>query len=311
MIQVTFGIGWEGGHREGLVDATRRAESTAGGRALRADGARRRRAMVLMTSTTGLTRLSGRTALVTGGASGIGLAIARSLKSEGVRVVLADRDESELASAGTELGPGADTVLLDVTDRRAWVALREQLGTVDILVNNAGIGPDGRALADVEPKSFDRLVEIKVTGTFNGIHTFAAAMRQRREGYIVNTASMAGLTASAGLGPYTTAKFAVVGMSEVLRAEMEPFGVGVSVLCPGLIKTRLRQTTRAAGYGIVNRPDAAANPGIDPETVGGIVVDGIRQGRFYLVTHGEYQDAVATRMRQVVAAFDGVPRRNS
>ena len=98
MIQVTFGIGWEGGHREGLVDATRRAESTAGGRALRADGARRRRAMVLMTSTTGLTRLSGRTALVTGGASGIGLAIARSLKSEGVRVVLADRDESELAS---------------------------------------------------------------------------------------------------------------------------------------------------------------------------------------------------------------------
>ena len=267
--------------------------------------------MVQMTSTIGFTRLSGRTALVTGGAGGIGLAIARSLVSEGVQVVLADRDESELAFAETELGSAAKTVPLDVTDRGAWVALREQLGTVDILVNNAGIGPDGHALADVEPTSFDRLVEIKVTGTFNGIHTFAADMRQRREGYIVNTASMAGLTAAAGLGPYTTAKFAVVGMSEVLRAEMEPFGVGVSVLCPGLVKTRLRETTRAAGYGTVDRPDAAANPGIDPGTVGGIVVDGIRQGRFYLVTHGEYQDAVAARMRQVVAAFDGVPRRNS
>lgn len=259
----------------------------------------------------------GRTAFVTGGAGGIGLAIARRLVKAGARVALADWDETELRRSGDELGAAALAIPLDVTDRAAWEAAKATVeaafGPVDILVNNAGIGPDGRELADMRPESFDRLLAIKVTGTFNGVHTFAAGMSERGAGHVVNTASMAGLTASARLGAYTSAMFAVVGMSEVLAAELRPHGVGVSVLCPGLVATRLRETTIASGNEILSSPASAGAPvaGIDPLIVADLVLEGIRKGKLHIVTHGEYRDVVASRMARVVAAFDGVAHRDT
>jgi len=260
--------------------------------------------------------IAGCTAFVTGGASGIGLAIARALLREGARVAIADISQDWLDEAVAELGGETVGVRLDVADRSGWAAAREpiehRLGPVDILVNNAGIGPDLKPLADTDPAYFDRMVAIKLTGTFNGVHTFVPGMRERRRGHVVNTASMAGLIASARLGPYTAAKFAVVGLSEVLRAELAEFGVGVSVLCPGLTATRLMETSARAGVDQPSGNPARTSPqsGIDPAVVGELVIDGIRHNRSHIVTHAEYADAASRRFEPILAAFDRVPVRN-
>ncbi len=251
--------------------------------------------------------IEGKSALVTGAAGGIGLAIARALIESGAKPVLADIDEAELETASVSLG-GVPTLALDVTDRAAWAAARDQLGIVDILVNNAGIGPDGRALADMDPASFDRMIRLNLVSLFNGISAFARGMRDRGSGHIVNTASMAGLMSSATIGAYTAAKFGIVGMSEVLRAEMEPHGVGVSVLCPGLVATRLRETTRRAGSETPsgNSVSVAREP-MDADVVGRMTVQGIRANLPLIVTHGEYRGAVEKRGARLLAAFDDVP----
>jgi NAD(P)-dependent dehydrogenase (short-subunit alcohol dehydrogenase family) len=261
--------------------------------------------------------IDGRSAFVTGGASGIGLAIAESLLAAGARVVLADvhgpaaQTEARrlTADGGEGRGPRVLAIELDVTDLDGWTDAKrvaeDALGPIDILVNNAGIGPDLRELTDMAPATFDRLVAIKVSGTFNGIHTFAPGLRARGQGHIVNTASMAGLMASARLGAYTTAMFGVVGLSEVLRAELGPHGVGVSVLCPGLVRTNLRDNTPEEH----RAPTAPPRPGegIDPAIVGDLVVKAIRDDEPYVVTHGEYLPHVAARAARIQRAFEAAP----
>jgi NAD(P)-dependent dehydrogenase (short-subunit alcohol dehydrogenase family) len=256
--------------------------------------------------------IEGRTAFVTGGASGIGLAIVEALVDEGARVVMADWNAEVVHREARRIGEAVVAQQLDVTDRAGWAAAKVRVeaafGPVEILVNNAGIGPDLKELADMPPDSFDRLVGIKLTGTFNGISTFAADMRARGEGHIVNTASMAGLMASARLGAYTASKFAVVGMSEVLRAEMEPHGVGVSVLCPGMVRTNLAANTPAA-----QRPagmPSGMEAGIDPALVGTDVIAAIRENRLYIITHGEYGAFVAERSARLQRAFTEAPDRS-
>jgi NAD(P)-dependent dehydrogenase (short-subunit alcohol dehydrogenase family) len=257
-------------------------------------------------------RIDGRTAFVTGGASGIGLAIAETLVAEGARVAVADWNSTSLERQTARLGPSVLALELDVRDRAGWQQAKktteDTFGPIEILVNNAGVGPDQHELADMPPEHFDRLVAIMLTGMFNGIHTFAAAMRDRAEGHVVNTASMAGLVASARLGAYTAAKFAVVGMTEVLRAEMEPHGVGVSVLCPGLVRTNLGSDNPNS---TLAERQAAFAAGIDPSLVGAQVVDAIRHNDLYVITHGEYGRAVDQRAARLRRAFDEAPKRGS
>jgi NAD(P)-dependent dehydrogenase (short-subunit alcohol dehydrogenase family) len=257
-------------------------------------------------------RIEGRNAFVTGGASGIGLAIAETLVAEGAQVAVADWNRTSLERQTTRLGPSLLAVELDVRDRAGWQQAKrtteDTFGPVDILVNNAGVGPDQNELADMPPENFDRLVAIMLTGIFNGIHTFAAGMRDRAGGHIVNTASMAGLVASARLGAYTAAKFAVVGMTEVLRAEMEPHGVGVSVLCPGLVRTNLGSDNPNSTPA---QRRAAFAAGIDPGLVGAQVVDAIRHNDLYVITHGEYRPAVDQRAARLRRAFDDAPKRGA
>lgn len=255
-------------------------------------------------------RIEGRTAFVTGAASGIGLAIAEELLGLGARVALVDWNGDAVRRERERLGAATIAVELDVADRGAWPAAaraaEDAFGPVEILVNNAGIGPDLSELADMPPATFDRLVGIKLTGTFNGVHAFAAGMRARREGHVVNTASMAGLTASARLGAYTAAMFAVVGLSEVLHAELEPHGVGVSVLCPGMVRTNLPANTPPE-----HRPPGDAGgmeSGIDPAIVGRQVVAAIRAGDLYVITHGEHGPNVAERAARIQRAFDAAPK---
>jgi NAD(P)-dependent dehydrogenase (short-subunit alcohol dehydrogenase family) len=257
-------------------------------------------------------RIEGRTAFVTGAASGIGLAIAERLLQSGARVVIADWDPSGLKRESARLGTDVLALELDVRDRLRWDeakrATEEAFGPVDILVNNAGVAPDQNELADMPPQTFDRLVAIMLTGVFNGIHTFGAGMRARGDGHIVNTASMAGLVASARLGAYTASKFGVVGMTEVLRAEMEPHGVGVSVLCPGLVRTNLGSDNPNTTPALRQSVFAA---GLDPGIVGAQVVEAIRRNDLYVITHGEYGAAVARRAARLAQAFDAAPKRGA
>lgn len=253
-------------------------------------------------------RIDGTTALVTGAASGIGLAITEALVVAGARVAMVDWHGDDVDRESARLGAATFAHRLDVTDRAGWALAKErvesELGPVEILVNNAGIAPTVGLLADMTPESFDRMIAIKLTGTFNGIHTFAGGMRERRRGHIVNTASMAGIIASPKLGAYTASKFGVVGLSEVLWAEMARYDVGVSVLCPGLVRTNLATNHPDREE---DAPTVTMDDGIEPSIVGRQVVDAIRANELYVITHPALRSMVAERSDRLLAAFDAAP----
>ena len=252
-------------------------------------------------------------ALITGGASGIGLGIADALAARGLAVTIVDVDAATLETVVFARGAKGDGRFagyqLDVRDREGWARIKTEaegrFGPVDVLVNNAGIGPDGAAVADLSYESFDRIIGINLVGVFNGIHTFAAAMRERGQGHIVNTSSVAGLFSSApGVSAYAMAKFGVTAMSETLRAEMAPHGVGVSVLCPGFVATNIiANTARISGVETdYDGGDLAVNA-MDPRAVGELVADAIEADEFYVLTHKDVWPAIAGRHDAIAAAF--------
>jgi NAD(P)-dependent dehydrogenase (short-subunit alcohol dehydrogenase family) len=251
-----------------------------------------------------------RHAFVTGGASGLGLGIADALAARGLRVTLADIDAETLRSVVAERGPGFRAQVLDTRDRDGWqrakAAAEAAFGPVDILVNNAGISPNGRELADMAAESFDRIVAINLTGVYNGVWAFAADMRARGRGHIVNTASQAGLSVNAPrIGPYTVAKYGVVALSETLRMELAPHGVGVSALCPGYVETNLGANTVKVG-GDIGFGDASQIPVSDVTAahVGACVVRGIERDDLYIFTHSGTWAQVEKRMAAIKAAWD-------
>lgn len=247
-------------------------------------------------------------AFITGGASGLGLGIAEALADRGLAVTLADIDEATLAEVVSRRGGQWNGVHLDTRDRDNWrtaKASAEALyGPVDILINNAGIGPNGQEFADMTPASFDRIIAINLTGIFNGISQFAADMRARRRGHIVNTASLAGLSpAMPGVGAYSVAKFGVVAMSEGLLKELKPHDVGVSVLCPGLVATNLPMNTLKVGGELRDNAGSMPETDVSSADVGRRVVEGIEENRFYILTHGNAWPAVQSRMQKIEKAF--------
>ncbi len=185
-----------------------------------------------------------RTAVITGGASGIGAALARALVARGDRVVLADLDEaraSSLADVLSRQGPGrARAALLDVRDAEAVRALVDDVvgreGRLDLLCNNAGIGMGG-PVERLELSHWDRAIDVNLRGVVHGVAAAYPVMRRQGHGHILNTASLAGLLPAPYLTPYAMTKHAVVGLSLSLRAEAAPHGVRVSALCPGTVDT--------------------------------------------------------------------------
>jgi NAD(P)-dependent dehydrogenase (short-subunit alcohol dehydrogenase family) len=259
---------------------------------------------------------SGHHAFISGGASGIGLGIADAHAGLGVRVTLADIDADALRAVLSTRGNAMRGVHLDVRNRANWQAAKAEaeaaFGPVDILVNNAGIGPNGSEIADMAPESWDRIIAINLTGIANGVFTFGADIRARGKGHIVNTASMAGLTADrATLGAYAAAKFGVMALSETLRAEMAPHGVGVSVLCPGLVNTNLGANTNKLGF--EDNPASAAMPEspVTAAMVADCVIDAIANNRLYAISHPERFEQVGARHDAIRNAFasaaDGNP----
>ncbi len=260
---------------------------------------------------------AGKTAFITGGASGIGLGMAKAMLSEGMNVVIADVNDRNIAAARAELPEaGVEIVHVDVTDRGSVAdAARSAVaafGSIHVLCNNAGIAGGG-AVADPSFVDWDRAMAVNLGGAVNVVKTFVPLIRQHGAGgHIVNTSSIAGITALPGEGgAYTTAKFAVRGLSESLRLSLAPEGIGVSVLCPGLTRTRImdspdRQDPGAKPMSREGDPDALFNSlegAMDPIEVGRAVVRGIRENLPYILTHSEFRDEVRSLFDEIVEAF--------
>lgn len=265
----------------------------------------------------------GKAAFVTGGASGIGLALGRAFAKVGCRVMLADIEEAALADAVRSLeriGPEVCGVVCDVADSASVEAAAEQtsaaFGRVHILCNNAGVAA-GSGIDDISLASWRWVLDVNLMGVVHGLRAFLPHMRGHLEGgHIVNTASMAGMLSDGGMGlsPYTASKYAVVALSEGLRAELEPYGIGVTVLCPGFVQTRIAEAgrNRPARYGAhapVASPRSAAiaklvRTGIDPKAVADRVLAAIRNDELYVFTHPEYRQAIEARFAGILAAFD-------
>jgi NAD(P)-dependent dehydrogenase (short-subunit alcohol dehydrogenase family) len=269
--------------------------------------------------------LRGRTAFITGGASGIGFGMARVFAGEGMRIVLADVEAAALAGASAQLEASGAEVLgieLDVSDRAAMedAARRAEtrFGHVHLVCNNAGVGAGG-PLDRCTYDDWDWVLAVNLDGVINGVQTFVRRIRDHGQGgHFVNTASMAGLLPSAGLGIYCTTKYAVVGLSECLRLDLAPHGIGVSVLCPGFVSTNIDQAGRNRPARLANTeyvPDpeyreqrvAMLRAGLDPLAVGAAVRDAVVADELWILTHPELKPFVADREESILAAFKGEP----
>jgi len=261
--------------------------------------------------------LQGRVAVVTGAASGIGLALVERFVADGMSVVMADVERPALERAAERVARDGTRVLAvpcDVGDPAQVAALRdrtvETFGTVHVLCNNAGVAA-GRPLLKTRPETWRWIVDVNLLGVAYGVHAFAPLMVAQGEGHVVNTASEAGLVASGLLGPYHATKYGVVGLSESLYLELEGTGVGVSCLCPELVDTKIFEATRNAPAAL-GLPKPAAIPmeqieqlmgsrAMPPAEVAAAVVDAIRERRFWIVTHEISRKRVAQRSADLAA----------
>lgn len=266
----------------------------------------------------------GRTAFITGGASGIGLGMARALGRAGMNVVVADIDLVAAKAAAERLVSEqikAAPVFVDVTDRAsvksAALDAVAAFGKIHVVCNNAGVAVGG-PLDTIRERDWDWIVDVNLKGVVYGTEVFVPLIKSHGEGgHFVNTASMAGMISPPGLEPYCATKFAVVAMSEGWAAQLGPQDIGVSVLCPGFVRTRIHESGRArqdkyGGSGDVDpgvgatRADSAANVlgGIDPDIVGQRVFEGVRDNDLYIFTHPQFRDFVQARFAAILAAFD-------
>lgn len=232
--------------------------------------------------------MSRRVAIVTGGASGIGLALGRQLAAGGASVVLADRNEDALERTVAELrSAGGDVAgsVLDVTDRQAvhtvFADVARRHGTLDLVFNNAGVGMGSEA-TDVTPEHWRTILDVNLHGVIHGVEAAYPVMQRQGSGHIVNTASVAGLVPMPGEVPYVTSKFAVVGLSHALRAEAADFGVRVSVVCPGVVATPIYDTSPLIGFD-KDRVLAIWPKGIDPERCAARILRGVRRNQATIV----------------------------
>jgi len=262
---------------------------------------------------------TGEAAFVTGAASGIGLGISRALVAAGAKVALADIDGARLTAVAGELtdaGGVVTTVELDVSDADAWKAAAdradEALGPISILCNNAGV--NGGGAIDETPLEVWRWVHgINTDAQFIGVSTFLPRFKSRGgRAHIVNTASMAGIVPMVNVGAYVSSKFASLGFSMVLRDELRATDIGVSVLCPGTVATRLAETAEEGQAKLLGREPnttvaeqnlALLAQGADPARVGEQVVEAMQNGQFLIITHREWEPLVVGVHREVEQAF--------
>lgn len=259
--------------------------------------------------------LNGKVAMITGAASGIGRGLVDAVAAAGMAVVATDVDGERLAKLDESLARGGIrhmTCSVDIRDRAAWAdtldRAERELGLVQLLFNNAGVTATPGPLLDLVAEAWDWVVGINLTGTFNGAQAVARRLRALGlPGHIVNTASVQGLFAAGGFAPYNAAKFGIVGLSETLRLELEPLGIGVSVVCPGPTRTRIMASSAKIAPHLA-RAIGAAREGFTttyqaPAEVAAKVLDGVRANRLYIITHPEYAPILEARAEALCAGL--------
>src|SRR6201996_2066944 len=265
----------------------------------------------------------GRVAVVTGAASGIGQGLAERFAAEGMRVVMADVEEPALSKAAAELaGTGASVlpVVTDVANRAAVEALRDAalsaFGAVHVVCNNAGVGGSHGPLWECPPGEWDWVLGVNLEGVMNGVRAFMPVLLEQDAGHLLNTSSIFGVFAGT-LGPYGVSKHAVTALTETLHFNLRSLGVthvGVSVLCPSAVRTNFGTSSRnrpswagpakprdEAEQASAERFDELSLLGASPAEVAGMVVDGIRSRRFYILTSDNRHEPVLRRGQEIVA----------
>ena len=262
-------------------------------------------------------------AFITGGASGIGLGIAGTLVDAGMKAVLADLRQDHIDAALTEFrrcgqAKSVHAICLDVTDRGAMAAAADEtehvFGKVHLLVNNAGVGITG-PFSGITYADWDFGLAVNLGGVINGLQTFLPRIRAHGEGgHVINTASLAALVPMpAAYVTYVAAKAAVVTISETIRGELALENIGVSVLCPGPVKTSIHELTknRPAKFGVGDAFRQAEQIGaavafpsmMQPREVGALVLRAIRENELYIITHGEWRPMAEARHAALIAAM--------
>lgn len=275
--------------------------------------------------------LVGKTAFVTGGASGIGFALGQAFVEAGMNVMLADIERGALTAAVERLrdfGSRVHGVVCDVTDpasvERAADTTCETFGNVHVLCNNAGVA-GGSGIDDISLETWRWVIDVNLMGVVHGVHSFLPRIRAHGEGgHIVNTASMAGLESGLGFSPYATSKFAVVAMSEGLALQLQSLGIGVTVLCPGFVRTQISGSARnrperygpapmldptSAGGKLAAESARLQQAGIDPSDVAKRTLKAIHDNALYVFTHPEMHDDVKKRFAAIEAAMDEAAAR--
>jgi len=275
--------------------------------------------------------VTGKVAFITGGASGMGLAMARSFSAAGMKVAIADIQQDALDAVAAEFkrtNAEVITLRVDVTDRAAMERAAERTEAafekIHVVCNNAGVVVSG-PLDTMSYKDWDWVMGVNLTGVINGVQTFVNRIKSHGEGgHIVNTASLAGQMAIPGLGVYNTTKYAVVGLSETLRADLAVHNIGVSVLCPGVVATNIGTSGRNRPEDLKGDVDTASlmrgndSPGpeqaaqlaqimasaLDPAVVGDMVLAAIQANDAYIFSHPELKPMVDARTTAMNESFE-------
>lgn len=263
--------------------------------------------------------IAGRTAFVTGGANGVGLGLARALLAEGCKVAIADiRPESIRKALDTIDNQQVMGVELDVSSREGFREaadrVEREMGPVSLLFNNAGVNLF-QSIDESTYDDWDWLLGVNLHGVINGVMTFTPRMKKRGEGgHIVNTASMASFLAGPVPGIYNCTKFAVRGLSESLRYSLAPHGVGVSVLCPGLVKSYIYASDdirpkdlpsrgKPIDPAFVKQLEGVHEFGMEPDEIASKVIAAIRANRYYIFSHAEFKDELRELFDEIIEAF--------